>query len=391
MTETTTTEAAADDRLGVGNPCGVCQFPAGRAEDGTPQICGNVVYVNVRNGQLPKYCGQEGQDAHQAAHGTPGNPGHRSELAGYPRKQLGLSSKDTAAIARAMAADLGIGLSTLRPADAAPAAAAPVVAAASETGAPEESVSALDALGDLARVIGERVAAVRAEMDSVRAESAHAVAETESERVRLADAMAAELAALMGDREQARAITEDAARRIGEADDNRLRAEGALAAANQRIATLETALIDVQARHRTEIAEVRAAEEARYDRLVAAFAKTRDEDTAPAAAPVTVKTLTAKARRDRHRMLAEVRSGAVGLVSLFNESGEPGAGLRWRLGDANMNDSGVRVARAAADAGLIAWSASDQEARELPEFGLLMPVRLTDAGTTEYENTEKGE
>ncbi|MFC7535734.1 hypothetical protein, partial [Actinoplanes sp. GCM10030250] len=194
-----------------------------RDENGAPQICGNVVYVNVEGGgRLPKYCGGEEQGEWQERHGTAGNARHRSELAAYPRKQLGLSAKEVEQLAAEEAARQGIGGGIVRARSEALRSAPAPVAAAVEPVAVTAPESAAEGLADLARIITSRVTAVRAEMDDVVAQADSRVAEADGERERLAEEIAAEREALAVEREEARAITARAEAEIRAANDARL-------------------------------------------------------------------------------------------------------------------------------------------------------------------------
>ncbi|MEV0344063.1 hypothetical protein AB0H49_34140 [Nocardia sp. NPDC050713] len=276
-TEPTATETHAPEMLAPGTPCAVCQFPMGRDEHGVPQICGNPVYVNVEGGgRLPKYCGGEEQAEWQAKHGTAGNARHRSELAAYPRKQLGLSAKEVEQLALDEAARQGIGAGVVRRKQL-PTTGLPLLPNTTTPAAPVESaeepapVSAVQGLAELATIITSRVAAVRAEMDAVVAQADSRVKEAEDERDQLAaevaderERLAAEVAtereALAADREEARAITERAESEIREAREAQLRAEGELASAQRRIAELEQALVDAESQRKAEVAAVRREE-----------------------------------------------------------------------------------------------------------------------------------
>lgn len=288
MTETTATattttehEAYDTDTFGVGEPCGVCIFPTGKGE-----ICGNTVYANKSGGRLPKYCGQEGQAEWQSQHGTEGNARHRSDLAGYPRKQLGMTPEDVQTLAEAEAARRGI---TRRlKSESAPAAPVAELVTVPAPAAPADLAealpeSAVDALAELAVLITGRVVAARHEIDSVHEDFAKRVADIEADAARSAADLAAEREAVEAERTHLAELTEQAETAIREALDAKLRAEGQLSEARARIAELERAAVETAARHREEIETVREREEKRYDKLVESFAKTRGE--VPAARP----------------------------------------------------------------------------------------------------------
>lgn len=285
---TTTAPADSDDRevFGIGEPCGVCHYVTGRG-----QICGNTVYANSVKGRLPLYCGQPGQAEWQEQHGTPGDKTHRSDLATYPRKRAEMDKEDVAKLAAAEAARRGI---TRRhkvseptapvsaPAETSAAPAGPVTVADLSDALPESPV---EALAELARLVTGRVVAVRREMDEVRAGAEARAAEIENENAERTAELDTLRAELESDREEARQITEQARSEIRAANDAQLRIEGELNAARERITALEQALTDAENRHRAEVAEVREREEARYDRLVAAFAATRPDAETSAAQP----------------------------------------------------------------------------------------------------------
>ncbi|MGW0163535.1 hypothetical protein ACWDUN_29860 [Mycobacterium sp. NPDC003323] len=335
--ETTTTdpapverEAYDTDTFGIGEACGVCIFPTGPG-----QICGNVVYANQAKGRLPKYCGQEGQEHWQAQHGTEGNKRHKSDLAGYPRRTLGMTPEDVQALADAEAARRGIGRrlkSETASAATNPAVAAPVADAAAAPAAPVLDLadalpeSAVDALAELARLIAGRVVATRAEMDAIRADAEARVAEVEREGAQRAEALDAERAGLESDRAEAQAARDRAEDEIRQAREARLTTEGQLTEAKARIAELERALSDAEARHRAEIAEVRRTSEERYDKLVAAFAATRTEPVrdVPAAQP---------RRKAAPPITADVLENMAGRVHR-GEVIQVG-GQRWRIASAD--------------------------------------------------------
>ncbi|WP_157124961.1 hypothetical protein [Nocardia pseudovaccinii] len=334
-------------RFAVGEACGVCRFPVGPG-----QICGNTVYANVASGgALPKYCGQAGQAEWQAQHGTEGNPGHLSDRAGYPRRRLDLTKDDVARLALAEAARRGIGRRSATTAEsaspattsadaapvtdavAAPAATVPDLAAA----LPE---SAVDALAELARLIAGRVVAMRAEMDGVRTAADERVAQVERAGEQLAEELAKERAGLESDRAEAQAARERAESEIREAREAQLVAEGQLREARQRITELEQASIDAGERHRGEIAEVRQAEEARYDKLVAAFAAT------------TAARESKPARRSRELSITD---DGVREMALRIERGEVtwGGDAGWLLGNAKSTRPGARTLDHMATAGYL--------------------------------------
>lgn len=354
------------DTFGIGEACGVCIFPTGPG-----QICGNVVYANQAKGRLPKYCGQEGQEHWQAQHGTEGNKRHKSDLAGYPRRQLGMTPEDVQALADAEAARRGIGRRLKAETSSAattPAVAAPVADAAAAPAAPVPDLaealpeSAVDALAELARLIAGRVVATRAEMDAIRADADARVAEVEREAAQQAEALAAERAGLESDRAEAQAARDRAEDEIRQAREARLTTEGQLTEARARIAELERALSDAEARHRAEIADVRRAEEERYDKLVAAFAATRTEPVRheprpvaddggvdfhiEAAAAVAAHPNPLALNKNHHRMLEEIAAGRVYRLTSGPFRGAEGAKLRAE---------DTRALNYLADHGLITW------------------------------------
>ena len=292
------------DTFGIGEPCGVCIFPTGAGK-----ICGNTVYANQAKGRLPKYCGQEGQAEWQAQYGTEGDRRHRSDLAGYPRRQLGMSTEDIQALATAEAARRGITRRLKAETVPAPAPADSVAAA----DGPLEGIvevlpeSPVDALAELAQLIVGRVVAVKHEMDSVRKgfeaqaeESARELALRAEELDAEREAVAGERAAAEEDRAELAQARVAAESEIREAREAQLTVEGQLKEARKRIEELERAAAATAERHREELAEVRKYEEARYDKMVAAFAATRAEE-APAARrrdlPITDESVQTMAGR----------------------------------------------------------------------------------------------
>ncbi|MBF6358442.1 hypothetical protein IU449_28505 [Nocardia higoensis] len=333
MTDQTTTDTAAPEReeydtetFGVGEPCGVCIFPVGPGE-----ICGNVVYANTAKGRLPKYCGQEGQAEWQTQHGTEGNVRHKSDLAGYPRRQLKMTKEEVQALADAETARRGI---TRR----LKTDAAPVNAAAETDAAPVAPLadlgqalpdSPIDALAELARLIAGRVVAARAEMDDVRTTAERRAAEIEAEGTALIEGLERERAELEADRAEAQAVTTRAQGEIRAAEDARLRAEGELTSAQRRIAELERALADADARRVAEVEEVRRFEREEFRRTMREFAATVRGDE-----PATVAA----------RELPEVTDDAVKTMAARVEAGHvTRRKAKWHLANAAANRAAARV------------------------------------------------
>lgn len=304
-TEQAATTAPADPEreiFGKGDPSGVCHFVTGPG-----QICGNVVYANKEKGRLPLYCGQEGQAEWQQQYGTEGNSEHKSELATYYRKRAGMEKEEVAALAAAETAQRGI----IRRHKASAPSAAPAETPAAPAGPVtiDDLVNALaespiDALTQLTQLFVGRVSAARAEMDAVHAKADQRVAEIEQQAVQSAEELAAERESLEVERAEVQALREQVEGERAAANEARLRAEGERDGAQRRIAELEQQIADSERRHRAEIAEVREREEARYDRLVAAFAATRtDTETAPTKGepaderPVTAESVQTMAKR----------------------------------------------------------------------------------------------
>lgn len=332
-TATTAREAYDTDTFGVGEPCGVCIYPTGEG-----QICGNTVYANQAKGRLPKYCGQEGQAEWQAQHGTEGNARHRSDLAGYPRRQLGMTPEDVQTLADAEASRRGI-TRRLKAETPAPAAPAAPVAPAADFGVPPTDAlvladalpeSAVDALAELARLITGRVIAARHEIDSVREDFAKRVAEIEADAEQSAADLATEREAVDAERARLEELTARAESEIREAIDARHRVEGELSAANRRIADLERELADAEQRRAEEVAEVRRTEREEFRLALREFATTvrseRDEPAAPAAAPAVTSDVV-------RRMAVRIERGDLTL----SKDG------RWLLGNADAINPAVKT------------------------------------------------
>ncbi|MEU4183979.1 hypothetical protein AB0H76_39000 [Nocardia sp. NPDC050712] len=299
-------EAFDTETFAPGEACGVCHFPTGK-----DQICGNVVYANQTKGRLPQYCGQEGQAHWQAQHGTEGDPGHKSSLAGYPRRTTGLTKERIAELAAEETKRRGITrrLKVVEDVPAAPVADTQNAPATADTDArirvPADLASALpesavDALKELARLIAGRVTAVGAEMEDVRKEAADEVAEMQ----RQTDALIAELTeqreGLEKDRADAQAATERAETAIREAEDARHVAEGQLTESKNRVAELERQLAEIKDQHRKEIEEVRNKEYERFKEMMREFASTVRTEPEPRRAedlPITEEVLQEMALR----------------------------------------------------------------------------------------------
>lgn len=309
-----------------GEACGVCHFPVGEG-----QICGNTVYANVTKGRLPLYCGQDGQAGWQQQNGTEGNARHRSELATYPRKKFGMAKEDPARLAAEEAARRGIGRRKLRD-------DAPADSTASEE-APAEPVSQVDALAELAQLFIRGVGAVRQEVEAAHEESAARVAEVAAEREQWAAeveqekaALAEEKEALAADRAAAAADTERAVIEVQDANDARLTVEGELKAARGRIAELEQEIKAMREQHHRDLTEVRQREEARFDRMVAAFAATRPATELETAAPEPRKAPTTPGPDAQEKMMSRVENGHVTVVN-----------REWVLSNAKANTAAANT------------------------------------------------
>ncbi|WP_227985563.1 hypothetical protein [Nocardia spumae] len=302
-----TTPAAADHEIfEPGEPCGVCRFPMGPGK-----ICGNTVYASHGKGALPKYCGQDGQAQWQAQNGTEGNPGHRSDLAGYPRKKANMSTGDAARLAEEEAARRGI---TRRNAAAAEEQQpAPVPAPAEPaTAEPEESAdSAIAALAALLTGLPHHVARVREEIERATAEREARIAEEVAKREELAAEVTAEREALATDRAEAQAARERAETEIREARDSRLKTEGQLRSAQARIEELEREIAALKIAHRAEIEEVRRTEREEFRELMQTFAQTIK---APEPAPRVAAVPAVPEPGAQAAMLKRVAAGSVTLV-----------------------------------------------------------------------------
>lgn len=356
-TTETTTAHESDEIFGVGEPCGVCIFPTGEGE-----ICGNTVYANQAKGRLPKYCGQEGQAEWQAKHGTEGNPRHRSDLAGYPRRQLGMTPEDVQTLAAAEAARRGITRRTTKAEAAAPAPAAEVPAGPTAPADLAEALpeSAVDALAELARLITGRVVAVRHEMDAVRTEFEQRTEELEREAEQRAADLAAEREAVEADRAKLAELTERAESEIRAANDDRLRVEGELAAARRRVAELEAALAESEARRVADVEEVRRFEREEFRRTMREFAATvRGEREEEATAVVVAKDAPITAPVVA-RMAVRIERGDLTL----SKDG------RWLLGNADAIRPAVNVIEHMMKAGYLAIGEGKGDAPA--------PVTLTD-------------
>ncbi|NKY60989.1 hypothetical protein [Nocardia flavorosea] len=309
QTRTATTPDREDydtEIFGTGEECGVCHFPTGRGE-----ICGNVVYANGPKGRLPLYCGQEGQAHWQKENGTEGNSRHQSSLAGYPRKTLGMTKEDCAALAEAEAARRGIvrrAKSDTAPASAPAAEVAPAPTAPTGPVVPVDLSDALpdspvEALAELAQLIVGRVVAARKEMETVRNAAEDRAAEIERENADRVEELAAQRAELEAEQEAAREITARAETAIREANEARLRTEGELDGARRRIAELESALEAAEQRRIAEVAEVRRVEREEFRMAMREFATTvRGETSAREAErtedkPVTEEAVETMAKR----------------------------------------------------------------------------------------------
>lgn len=324
----------------IGEPCGVCQFTTGK---GT--ICGNVVYANQLKGRLPRYCGQAGQAEWHAKHGTEGVAGHMSDRAGYPRRIYDMTTEQAAELAEAEAVQRGIGRRNPGADDHADAVeAAPVLSAVPDVPEqqPAEPESAVDALADLATALTGRVIAVRREMEELQATCDAQITETETERERLADEVAAQLQGLAADQELAKATTERALIEVREANDRadtaireatdiRLQVEGELKAARQRVADLEAALAAAEKRRVSEVAEVRETEYQRFRELVREFAATTRPQP-ETAAPEPRKAPTTPGPDAQEKMMQRVRNGHVTVVD-----------REWVLSNAKANTAAANT------------------------------------------------
>jgi hypothetical protein len=324
-----------------GEPCGVCRFPMGPGK-----ICGNVVYASYGKGALPKFCGADGQAQWQEQHGTEGHREHQAELAGYPRRRAGMSVADAARLAEEESARLGIVRHTAAAEPETPAAA-PARDAAPE--APAEPVSAVDALAELALQFGRGVGAVRQEVDAMREQAAAQAAEIAAEREQWAAeveqekaALEEEKQALAKDREAAKSDTERAVIEVQDANDSRLKVEGELKAARGRITELEQEIKALREQHRHELAEVRTHEEARYNRMVDAFAATIRVPEPETAAPKPRKVPTIPTPDVQEKMMQRVQNGHVTVIDrewvLSNAKANAAAAntLSWLLNECRI-------------------------------------------------------
>lgn len=278
MTETTTTEYEphTTDIFAVGEACGVCHFVTGPGE-----ICGNTVYANDAKGRLPMFCGAPGQAEHAERAGTETDTRHRSDLATYPRRRAQMSKEQVAELAAAETVRRGItrrlkfDAQTGAVTEIAPAPAAPVELGAALPDAP------LEALEELARLVTARVVAARAELAQVQSAAEERVADAQAEIDRRTAELEAQAADVARAGEEARELTERAGSEINTAREAQLRAEGQLAQARERIGELERELGETRTRHQEELETVRRREEDRFERVIATFAKTREDAPTP--------------------------------------------------------------------------------------------------------------
>jgi hypothetical protein len=409
--DTTTTDQADTAALvGVGEACGVCRFPV--AED---QICGNVVYAIAARGTLPKFCGAPGQAELQQRHGTPGNPEHKSELAGYPRKRLGMSSARAKELAERQAADLGIHhRAPVAPAARAekpePVAAqsipapapavedhstAPVDAAAEprtdvqiSLPAQESAARAIPSVGqaDLARLAelllaaGEVVGSLDQRLDVIRTAAETAVAKrTEMEMRAKKDAATAREKQAAA--ESAVAQAEEQLRLAREAQ---LHAEGRLAAAQARIEALEGQLSSIDERHRVELDRVRsdadARADARIDRIMRDQAERRSSAPVQAPPAADVPNLNIK----QERVLAEVAARKYGVLQLTDPETDEARGsqlVNLSSGSKVTKDVSVTMTELG-KLNLLTWGFSDDPVNQVryTNAGPVALIRLTDLG-----------
>lgn len=411
MSNDTTTAPAVQDAaedtplVGVGEPCGVCRFPV--AED---QICGNLVYAVAERGTLPKFCGAPGQAELQARHNTPGNSDHKSELAGYPRKRLGMTAARAKELAERQAAALGLqhrtpAAPTARTEQTEPVAAQPVsVSAPVESDRPAEPViegpevevsrPAQDLAartipqinqGDLAKLAelllaaGEVVGSLDDRLTAIRAAAEKAVATRTQMEMRATRENG--LARDRADRAEAKvADAEESARLAREAQ---LRAEGQLAAAQARIESLEQQLGTIDERHRGELERVRSAADARADARIDRMMRERvTVASAPAApaAPVDVPKLSTKLAR----VLASVADRSLGVLQITDPNSGEGLGKKLvdlKGGVALTKDVQTSVTELER-LGLVVWGFHDDPINQVRynAEGPVALVRLTELG-----------
>ncbi|WP_280407507.1 hypothetical protein [Nocardia brasiliensis] len=302
-----TSPIPAEERFQPGEQCGVCRFPTG-----TGQICGNPVYAVTGKGRLPKYCGMDGQAVYQQQHGTAGVPGHLSERAGYPRKTFGMTPAAVNELAERLSKEAGVQRRVHLIASNDAVAEGDSDATADSPGtAPEPDdtrmrVRALAVVGsgteksaklaeyllaasELAAQLGDEMTALRADADNRVGREASltraATADKERAERELADAVEAHRAALAQADERVRQASEQAE----QAHTDKLHAEGALKAAEARIAELERKLTGLETAHRDEIERVRATEAARTERFLLAFARRTGGPEEEAEEPVVQK------------------------------------------------------------------------------------------------------
>jgi hypothetical protein len=395
------------ERFAPGDPCGVCRFPVG-----PDQICGNPVYALAGKGALPKYCGADGQAEHQQQHGTPGDPAHRAELAGYPRTKHGISKERIAELAEQQTRALGV-RRTLRvvAAESAPVVAAPAgtdsaasPVEAQQTGGEQSGESApvadvpvralaagtgrggLDKagrLGELLLAAAELAAELPGEMEGLRADCEHRVArevQRADEAVAANEIAQQELSAVQ---EQARATVAQAEDEVRQAHDARMRAEGELSGARDRIAALEQQLAEADRRHRAELDKVRDAADERVERILTAFGTTATatpqtvgNQAGAVAAPAPAASAPRKLTTPGRRMLVDVRDGLVQVLARRGPDGQH-LGQAYRRAGANMTKAEANMLRGMAQEGVVEWSFSG--AAETPD-GEVAVVRLTVAG-----------
>src|SRR5690606_12919579 len=154
-------------------------------------------------------------------------------------------------------------------------------------------------------------------------------AEIEAEGTALIEGLERERTELEADRAEARAITERAQGEIRAAEDARLRAEGELSAARQRIAELEQALTEADARRLAEVEEVRRFEREEFRRTMREFAATV---RAHSDEPVSVRELPEDTDEAVQAMARRVEAGHV-----------TRAGGVWALANATANRAAAAV------------------------------------------------